>query len=118
MTPVVRNVLIVVALAAAVYALPGGGTTAGIIGELLSIAFAVGIWFFLMRLYREHKTTIYGLGERHRALLYGGLAAILFLGASARRFFETGVGTVAWLLIVAAMVYALVQVFRQYRAYD
>ena len=118
MTPVVRNVLIVVALAAAVYALPGGGTTAGIIGEFLSIAFAVGIWFFLMRLYREHKTAIYGLGEQHRALLYGGLAAILFLGASARRFFETGAGTVAWLLIVAAMIYALVQVFRHHRAYD
>ena len=118
MTPAGRNVLIVVALAAAVYALPGGGTTADIIGELLGIAFAVGIWFFLMRMYREHKATIYGLGDQHRALLYGGLAAILFLGASASRFFDSGPGTVVWLLIVAAAVYALVQVFRQYRAYD
>jgi uncharacterized membrane protein YdcZ (DUF606 family) len=118
MGPAPRNILIVLLLAGAVYALPGGGTTAGIISALLGIAFAVGIWFLLMRMYREHKTTIYGLGDRHRLLLYGGLAAILFLGASASRFFESGVGTLVWLLIVGAMIYAFVQVFRQYRAYE
>ena len=118
MSPVVRNVLVVFALAAIVYAVPGGDTTAGIIGSLISIAFAVAIWFIFMRLYREHRATIYGLGDRHRLLLYGALAAILFAGASAGTFFETGPGAIAWLLLVAGAVYALVTVWRRYRAYD
>src|SRR3712207_8673938 len=70
-----RNIGIVLLLAVAVYAVPGGGTAAGIIGALISIAFAVGIWLFLMRMYREHRATIFGLGDRHRGFLYGGLAA-------------------------------------------
>jgi hypothetical protein len=118
MRPAARNVVIVLLLAGAVYALPGGGSTAELISALLGIAFAVGIWFFLMRMYRENRTTIYGLGDRHRLLLYAGLASILFLGASASRFFDSGPGTLVWLLIFAGMVYALVQVFRQYRAYE
>ena len=118
MSSTVRNVLIVVALAVAVYALPGGGTSADIVAALLGIAFSVAIWFFLMRFYRENRSAIYSLGDRHRALLYGALAALLFAGAARLRFWDSSAGSIAWLLLVAAAIYALVVVWRQYRAYD
>ena len=64
-----RNIGIVLLLAVAVFALPGGGTAAGVIQSLLSIAFGVGIWLILLRTYREHRLTIYGLGDQYRAVL-------------------------------------------------
>jgi hypothetical protein len=116
--PAPRNVIVVVLLAAAVYALPGGGTSAAIIGQLISIAFAVGIAFLIVRLYRENRMTIYGLGERHRALLYGALATLLFAAAAAHRMFDAG-GAFAllWLVLVGGAAYALYLVWRQHREY-
>lgn len=118
MGPAPRNVAIIILVAAAVYALPGGGATASIIGELVSIAFAIAIGLLLVRLYREHRSTIFGLGDRHRGLLYGALAALLFAAAAARRMFEAG-GAFAllWVVLVAGASYALYLVWRQHREY-
>jgi hypothetical protein len=115
--PAPRNILIVLLLAAAVYAVPGGGTAADIIGELISIAFAVAIWFVLVYVYRNFRTTIFSLGDRHRGMLYGALAAILFLGASADRFFDDPALTLVWFAILGAAIYAAVTTFRHWREY-
>ena len=117
MSPTVRNVLIVLALAAAVALLPGGGAGAQVVGELLFIAFAVGATLLLARFYREHRVAIFSLGDRMRGLLYGALATIVFAAAAAGRFFESGPGILAWVALVAAASYALVLVFRHHREY-
>jgi hypothetical protein len=115
--PAPRNIVIVLLIAAAVYAIPGGGTAAAIVASLISIAFAVSIWFALVYVYRNFRTTIFSLGDRHRGFLYAGLAAILFLGASADRFFDSAAGTFAWLAILGAAAYALITTFRHWREY-
>ncbi len=117
MAPAARNVLIIVLIAAAVYALPGGGTAADIVSQLISVAFAVSIWFGLVYVYRNFRVQIFSLGEHHRGMLYAGLAAILFLGASANRFFDTALGTFVWFAILGAAGYSLVAVFRSWREY-
>ena len=118
MGPAPRNVLIVLLLAVAVYALPGGGTTAGIVRTLISIAFAVGVGLLLVRLYREHRTTLYGLGDRHRGLLYGALATLVFAAAAARRMFDaSGAFALLWIVLVGGASYALYLVWRQHREY-
>ena len=117
MGPAPRNIAIVVLIAAAVYALPGGGTTADIVLEIIYLAFWVSIWLALVYVYRNFRTTIFGLGDRHRARLYGGSAAILFLGASKDRFFDTAAGTFLWLAILAGAAYALIETFRHWREY-
>jgi hypothetical protein len=112
-----RNILIILALALAVWALPGGGTAADVIGQIISIAFYVSIWFALVYVYRNFRTTIYSLGDQNRGLLYGGLASILFLGASADRFFDSAAGTFVWFAILGGAAFALITVFRSWREY-
>ena len=118
MNPAVRNVGIILLLALAVWALPGGGTGAGIVGAFISILFGAGIWFFLMRMYREHRVTIFGLGERYRAIFYVSLAGLLYAGAAARLWWDSGALTVLWFVLLGACIYGLVATFRYWRAYD
>ena len=113
-----RNIAIVLAIAVAVYAIPGGGTAAGIISSLISVAFAVGIWLFLHHMYREHRMTIFGLGDRHRGILYGSLAALLFAGAAAGEWFDSAPLTLLWFVVLGAAVYGLVATWRYWRAYS
>jgi len=112
-----RNIAIIVAIAAAVYLIPGGGPAASTFEAALWTAFGIGIAYLGLRMYREHRITLYGLGDRHRALLYGGVALAVFLYAARRRMWETGSGELLWFVLAGCVVYALLEVFRHSRSY-
>jgi hypothetical protein len=116
-TAALRNIGIILVLALAVFALPGGGTGADILLALIGIAFSVAIWFFLMRMYRENRMTIFALGDRYRAIFYASLAAVVFAGASARQWWDSGGLTVLWFVLVGLAIYGLVATYRHWRAY-
>ena len=59
-----RNIAIVLALALAVWLLPGGGQASATISNLLGIAFIAGILFFGYRIYMERRDVLFGLEER------------------------------------------------------
>jgi hypothetical protein len=112
-----RNILIVLALAAAIDFLPGG-RRAGVTAEALFTAlFAAGLGFFAYRMYREQRISIHGLGDRHRALLYGALALALVTITAQPRMWQSSLGTLAWFALVGAVVYMLVVVYRAWRSY-
>ena len=90
-----RNIGIILLLALAVFALPGGGTGAAIVAALIGIAFSVAIWFFLMRMYREHRMTIFALGDRYRAIFYGSARGDPVRGRRGGRWWDSGALTVA-----------------------
>ena|SRR5436190_2954803 len=113
----VRNIVIVLALAAAVRFAPGGGDTAALINAILLTLLNVVIVYFGVRFYRERRLDIYALGDRSRGLLYGGVAGIVLALAGTRRWLDTGGGTVVWVVLLGGSVAALVSVFRQYREY-
>ena len=52
-----------------------------------------------MRLYREHRVALHGLGDRHRALLYGAVAVGVFAYMARARMWQTGFGELAWFLL-------------------
>jgi hypothetical protein len=112
-----RNVAIIVLIAAGVYFLPNGGRVANTFESLLWVAFGVGIGYLGLRGYREHRVALHSLGDRHRGLLYGGLAGGVFLYAARARMWETGLGELAWFALAALVVYALLEVYRYWRAY-
>jgi amino acid permease len=112
-----RNVLIVFALAAAVAFMPGGGKTAAFISALLSTGIAVIFTMLAVRFYREHRTTIYGLGDRHRGLLYGALAAIVLALAGRDRLLDSGVGALLFFVLLGGAAFALYAVWQHHRSY-
>jgi hypothetical protein len=112
-----RNVAIVVAIAAAVYFLPGGGRAASTFEAALWVGFAAGIGYLGIRLYREHRISLHSLGDRHRGMLYGAVALAVFAIAARGRMWGTGLGELIWFLLVGLVVYALLEVYRYSRTY-
>jgi hypothetical protein len=112
-----RNIAIILAIAAAVYFIPGGGRAAGTFEAALWVAFGVGFAYFMLRMYREHHVALYGLGDRHRGLLYGAVALAVFEWIARARMWQTGFGELAWFALAAAVVYSLLAVYRHARAY-
>jgi hypothetical protein len=112
-----RNVAIIVAIAAAIYFVPGGGRAAGTFEAVVWVAFGVGVGYLGLRLYREHRIALHSLGDRHRGLLYGAIALGVFAYAARVRMWQTGFGEVGWFLLVACVIYALMEVYRYSRTY-
>jgi hypothetical protein len=112
-----RNVLILLVITAAVVFLPGGGRVADLIAAILSIVFAGGIAFFAGRTYLERRLDIYGLEERHRAILYGAFAGIAIGLAAASRLLATGPGLLALVALFGLSAYSLFYVFQAWRQY-
>lgn len=113
----VRNVLIIVAIAAVVAIVPGGGTAASFVGATVSLAFLAALAWVLYRLYREHRNTLYGLGDRRRALVYIAAGIMTVTLTATHRLWQTGFGEVLWIVLVAAAVYTVFAVFRSTRRY-
>ena len=116
-TTTLRNIAIILALAAIVYFVPGGGDAAALIGALLSTAILAAFVMLAARFYREHRMDVVGLPDRWRATLYGALGVIILAMAARPRLVETGGGLLVWLAAVAGSAYALYRVWRQYREY-
>lgn len=114
----VRNVAILLAIAAAVFFIPGGGRVAGTFEAVLLTAFALGIGYFGLRWYREHRIELHGLGDYHRGLLYGAVALAVFEVAGYHRMWLTSLGELAWFVLAGIVVYSLLVVYRQRRSYN
>jgi multisubunit Na+/H+ antiporter MnhB subunit len=112
-----RNVAIVLLLAAAVAFVPGGGTTAGLIGAILSTLILVSFVLLAARFYRERRMDIEGLGDRWRALFYGAIGVAVLDMAARPRLRETDGGTIVWIALLGAAAYAVYLVWRHYREY-
>jgi hypothetical protein len=116
-TKTVRNVAIIGLIALAVFVVPGGGRAASTFEAALLTAFALGIGYLVVRMYREYRVTLHSLGDTHRALLYGGVAAGVFIVFARRRMWETGLGELAWFVLLGLIVYTLLAVYRHWRSY-
>jgi hypothetical protein len=112
-----RNILIILGLAALVALLPGGGTGATVALQAASLLFLATLGWFASVMYRQHRAELYSLGDRRRALLYValGVAAVVLTGTS--KLWSTSAGSVAWLVLIGAAVYAVVAVVWTARKY-
>jgi hypothetical protein len=112
----IRNIAIILGLAAIVAFAPGGGEGADLISQLLSAVFTAVIILLLGRLYLQFRTEIYGLGDRWRLVLYAAVGAIVVTLAASGRLFDTGPGTLVWFALLGGAGYALYLTYRQYRS--
>ncbi len=113
-----RNFAILILIAVAVWQLPGGGTATSTINNILGLIFAGGLVFFGYRMYMEHRSSLFMLEDKVRALLYGSVALIgLALIATRQLWDEGGLGVLVWLALIGAGVYGCVTVWRTSREY-
>lgn len=104
-------------LALGVAFVPGGGNVAEGILTALTLGFLAGISWFVYTLARENRFTLDTLADRSRAVLYGALGLIALLIAGTDEFFETGGGTLLWIVLLGASVAGIWRVWLDARAY-
>ncbi len=112
-----RNVAIIMLLALAAAFAPNGGNFVDAIFVVIALAFLTGISWMLYVLSRENQLTLATLSDGRRWLFYGGFALIVLLIAGADRMFDSGGGTVLWIVLLAAAVAAIWRVWRDATSY-
>lgn len=101
-----RNVAIVFALAAIVALVPGGGTGANVVLQAVSVIFLGALAWVAGIYYREHRISLLALGDARRAVLYAAIAALAVTLTATDRLWHTSAGSVAWLVLMGASLYA------------
>lgn len=117
MTAAARNVAILLALAAVLMLAPGGGNAGNAILEALLVAMLGALAWLAVRLYREHRTDLYSLGERNRGLLYAAAGLATLTLTATGKLWATGPGTVFWFALLGLAGYGAYYVFRVSRQY-
>jgi hypothetical protein len=114
----VRNVLIILGLAVAVWLLPGGDAGSATVYNVLTVVLTAGLLFFGYRLYMEHRATLFGLEDNQRGLLYAavGLAAFAII-ATSRLWNEGGLGALLWFGLLALAGWGIYRVWRTHQEY-
>jgi hypothetical protein len=112
-----RNIAIIFIIAALVVLIPGGGTGASVAVQAVYLVFLGSLGWFASLMYRQHRTTLYSLGDRRRAILYVavGVAAVVLTGTA--KLWQTSGGQVAWLVLLGAAIYAVIAVVWSARRY-
>lgn len=113
----VRNVAIVLLLALAVAFLPSGENVADAVLTLITMGFLAGISWMLYVMSRENQLTLATLTDGRRWLFYGAFGLLALLVAWADDLFNSGGGTVLWLLLLVGAVMAIWRVWSEANTY-
>ena len=101
----VRNVAIILAIAALVAFVPGAGHGTGILIQVISLVFLASVAWVGSILYRQNRSLLYSLGDRRRAALYGAVVVLAVTLTATPRLWLTAAGSVAWLVLIGVGVY-------------
>jgi hypothetical protein len=112
-----RNVAIVLGLAALVALIPAGGFAAGVLLWVLGLAFWAILAWFVARMYREHRMSLFSLDDRMRGVLYVSIGVAVLTVTATRRLWDTSAGVVAWFALIAAASYGVFAVWQHARRY-
>jgi hypothetical protein len=112
-----RNVGIILAIAAAIAFLPGGGNAAETVLAVLGMAFLATIAWFVYVLSRERQLTLAALSDGQRAILYGALGLIAVLIAWSSDAFDTNRGTLVWIVLLGVAIAAIWRTWLETNSY-
>jgi hypothetical protein len=113
----VRNVAIIAAIAAVVAFAPGGGNGADTVLTALTLGFLAALAAFAYTIYRQNELTMATLSDARRAILYGAVGLIALLIAGTDEFFDSGAGTLAWIVLLGAAAAAIWRIWAEAHSY-
>lgn len=114
----VRNVAIIMALAALAAFAPNGGNVVEAVFALLTMCFLAGITWMLYTLSRENQLTLATLDDKRRGIFYGAFGLIALLIAGSDMLFNSGTGTVFWIAAFAVSVAAIWKIWTEANTYQ
>jgi hypothetical protein len=112
-----RNVAIILALAAVVDFLPGGGAAADTVMAALTLIFLATIAWFVYRLYREQQLTLATLSDPQKAGLFGAVGGIALLFVAYDEFSSWSGGVLLWIALLAGCVGGIFLIWRSANTY-
>ena len=112
-----RNIAIILLLAVPVAFVPAGGQAARAVVAALTIAFLATLAVAARQIYRENRLTFDTLTQQQRGILYAALGVVVLMIAGTDELLDTGLGTVAWFLLIGAAAFAIVRVWTEARSY-
>jgi hypothetical protein len=108
------GIVALIAFAVVVFSLE---STVATVGGLLRIAFFLAVAFFLFLIWRERRSDIDAWSERSRRVFYGAIAlAVVDIGALIG-LEPSGMDAVAFIVVLAACIYACWRVWRDEHHY-
>jgi hypothetical protein len=113
-----RNIAIILALAAAVDFLPGGGNAAAAVLTALSMIFLAAIAWLLYRVYNEQQLTIASISDARKAGLFGAVGAIALLVVAYDDFRSWTGGILLWIALMAGCLGAIFLIWRSATSYS
>jgi thiol:disulfide interchange protein len=113
----IRNIAIILALAAAVDFLPGGGNAAAAVLTALSMIFLAAIAWLLYRVYNEQQLTLASLSDGRKAGLFGAVGAIALLVVAYDDFSSWAGGLLLWIALMAACIGTIFLIWRSTTTY-
>jgi hypothetical protein len=114
----IRNIAIILALAAAVDFLPGGGNAAAAVLTALSMTFLAAIAWLLYRVYNEQQLTLSTLTDARKAGLFGAVGAIALLVVAYDDFRSWTGGILLWIALMAGCIGAIFVIWRSATTYS
>ena len=117
MPTTVRNFAIVLAVAALIVLLPGGGSGAHFALQAVSLLFLGVVGWAGYVTYREQRMTLHSLGDPRRAVLYAAAGVVVLTLTATSRLFNSTAGKLVWLLLLIGAAYAAFAVVWSARKY-
>ncbi len=111
------GIAVLALIALAITVLPSGGNAVDVVFDALRAAFLVMIGFAGWRLYLSQQLWLSSLSDLHRGVLYGAIAASVFVLAADQRFAEIGAGLAGQLIVLGACAAAVYWVWSESRRY-
>lgn len=112
-----RNIAIILALAAGVDFLPGGGAAAATVLSALMMIFLAAIAWLVYRVYREQQLTLATLTDTRKAGLFGAVGGIALLVVAYDDFRSWSGGILLWIALMAACVGGIFLIWRAATTY-
>jgi O-antigen/teichoic acid export membrane protein len=112
-----RNIAIILALAAGVDFLPGGGAAAATVLSALMMLFLAAIAWLLYRVYHEQQLTLATLTDARKAGVFGAVGAMALLVVAYDDFRSWSGGIVLWVALMAGCVGIIFLIWRAATTY-